>query len=142
MASTKNCSTGSRALVLIDGECLLCNRLARFVIRRDVEGTIRFAALGSAAAVRELSARDLPPPPPGTFVLVTEGRAFYRSEAALRLMGLLPFPWNLLRVLRIVPRAVRDAGYLLVARLRYRVFGRVSMCGLLTEAEKSRFLNS
>lgn len=146
MASIKNFSTGSEppepghALVLIDGECLLCNRLARFVIRRDPAGTIRFAALGSRAANRELGSRGLPAPPAGTFVLVTGGKAFYRSEAALRLLQRLPPPWRSAGVLLCIPRPLRDPVYSVVARLRYRVFGRIESCGILSAEEKCRFL--
>jgi predicted DCC family thiol-disulfide oxidoreductase YuxK len=63
MASIKSFSTGSEALVLIDGTCALCNRLARFVIRHDPDGRFRFATLDSARGAAELTLRGLPPPP-------------------------------------------------------------------------------
>lgn len=127
-------------VVLIDGECLFCNRAARFVIRRDRSGTFRFAALGSPAAERLLAARGLPPPPPGTFVLVDRHEAFYRSDAALRVLGLLPAPWKYGAVLRVIPRAFRDLAYSFVARVRYHLFGRIASCSLLAPEERRRFL--
>jgi predicted DCC family thiol-disulfide oxidoreductase YuxK len=127
-------------IVLIDGECVLCNRLARFVIRRDPHAKIRFAALGSPAAARVLAGWNLPTPPPGTFVLVAGGHAFLRSEAAIRLFSELPFPWHYAGICRVVPLALRDAVYSLVAAVRYRVMGRVPSCGLLDAAERERFL--
>lgn len=129
-----------RLLVLIDAECALCNRMAQFLIRRDPGERIQFAALSSAAALNELSRRGLPPPPPGTFVLVENGRAYFRSDAALRLAVHLGRPWSLLAVLRLVPRPLRDAIYSTVARLRLRLFGRIESCALLDPHEKSRFL--
>lgn len=128
-------------VVLIDGGCLFCNRVAQFVIRHDASGTIRFAALGSPAASRLLAARGLPTPPPGTFVLVEGGHAFFRSEGAVRLAVHLRAPWRWLSILRVVPRPVRDVGYDLVARLRYRLFGRVAPCSLLDASERGRFLD-
>jgi len=127
------------SLVLIDGECVLCNRVAQFVIRRDPAALIRFAALQSERAMQELGARGLPPSPPGTFVLISRGGAYYRSDAALRLLGLLPRPWSFARALLVIPRPARDLVYRLVARLRYRLCGRTEMCGLLTAAERERF---
>ena len=127
-------------IVLIDGECVMCNRSARFVIRRDPKARIRFAALCSQAAARALAGRNLPSPPAGTVVLLMDGRAFYRSEAALRLLSLLPFPWNCAGIFRIVPLPIRDAVYSFVAAIRYRVMGRVENCGLLNAAERERFL--
>jgi len=128
------------ALVLIDGECVMCHRVARFVIRHDRAGGIRFAALGSTAAARALEKDALPPPPAGTFVLILDGRAYYRSEAAARLCGLLPLPWRLGRYLLVVPRPLRDAAYAIVASVRYRLFGKTSACAMLRPNERERFL--
>ena len=127
-------------LVLIDGECVLCNRTVQFVIRRDPAGRIRFAALQSERATRELNARGLPPPPPGTFVLLIDGLAYTRSNAALRLLGLLPPPWSFATCLLLIPRPLRDLIYNLIARVRYKLCGRTQYCGLLTAEEKARFL--
>ncbi len=127
-------------LVLIDGECVMCHRVARFVIRYDREGAIRFAALGSPAALRALENERLPPPPLGTFVLILNGQAHYRSEAAARLCGLLPFPWRLGRWLLCIPRPLRDAAYSFVASIRYRLFGKTTACAMLRPEERARFL--
>jgi len=129
-----------KPLVLIDSQCVLCNRVAQFVIRHDPSGQFQFAALSSAAAEAGLSQRGLPPPPPGTFVLVEGGHAYFRSEAALRLVARLGRPWKFLTVLRWIPRPLRDAIYSGVARIRYRIFGRIEACALLSPEEKSRFL--
>jgi len=129
-----------RPLVLIDGECVLCNRTVQFVIRRDPEGRISFAALQSERARLELRSRGLPPPPPGTFVLLKDGIAYTRSDASLRLLGLLPLPWAFAMVLLVIPRQLRDLIYTAIARSRYQLFGRTELCGLLTAEEKARFL--
>lgn len=140
MSRLESAPPGGGTLVLIDGTCALCGRFARFVIRRDPGGRIRFAALASAAAGSELARRGLPAPPAGTVVLIEGGRAFFRSEAALRILAMLPFPWSLARTLRAIPAALRDPAYSLVARLRHRVFGSTHDCALLTADEHRRFL--
>ena len=126
--------------MLIDGECVLCNRTVQFVIRRDPVGRISFAALQSKRALRELSSRGLPPPPPGTFVLLKDGIAYTRSDASLRLLGLLPRPWAFAKVFLVIPKPIRDLIYTIIARSRYHLFGRTELCGLLTAEEKARFL--
>ncbi len=133
-------SAPGKFLVLIDGRCVLCNRLATFVIRHDPAGQFQFAALSTTAADAALARQGLPPPPTGTFVLVEDSRAYFRSEAALRLMERLGRPWSLLVVFRLIPLPLRDAIYSLVARLRYRVFGQIESCSLLSPKEKARFL--
>jgi len=129
-----------RVVLLIDGECALCNRLAKFVIRRDPEARIAFAALGSPRALDELRQRGLPPPPPGTFVLLDGNRAAFRSDAALQLAAMLPPPWKWLSILRAIPAPLRDPVYSLIARLRYRIFGRTENCALLSPDERARFV--
>lgn len=133
--------TARHPVLLIDAECVLCNRLARFVIRRDPKAHFRFAALGSSAANQVLISRNLPQPPPGTFMLVEDSSAHTRSDGALRVLAHLPFPWHLAAVFRHLPRPLRDFGYNLIARHRISVFGNTSECGLLTPEERSRFLN-
>jgi len=129
-----------KPLILIDGECVLCNRFARFVIRHDKAAIFQFAALGSAHAQERLEHFSLPPPPAGTFVLIDNGKAYVRSEAACRVLMSLPPPLRYAATLRLVPLPLRDAVYSLIARLRYAVFGRTTSCGLLSPEEKSRFL--
>lgn len=130
-----------KPLILIDAECALCNAFAKFVIRQDPAGQFQFAGLSSSAAGEALSQSRLPPPPAGTFVLVEDGKAYFRSEAALRVMELLGRPWSFLAAFRVIPRPLRDAVYSLVARLRHRIPVRTDSCSLMSRDERSRFLS-
>ena len=68
-------------------------------------------------------------------------RLLVRSEAILTMLGELPQPWLAVAgTLRLVPRGVRDLGYRLVARWRYRIWGRLESCPIPTAAERDRFL--
>lgn len=137
---TSDMQTSDGPILLIDGECVLCNRSAQFVIRHDPQRLFRFAPLQSRAAQNLLQARQLPPPPSGTMVLLQNGQAHYRSEAVLRTLSQLPFPWNLARIGLWLPRQLRDTMYNLVARHRIRLFGSTTSCGLLTPAERTRLI--
>jgi predicted DCC family thiol-disulfide oxidoreductase YuxK len=129
------------SLVLFDGVCNLCNGFVRFVIARDSAGQFQFGALQSASVRRVLDLHDMPDPLPGTIVLVDQGRAFTRSMAVLRIARRLPFPWPLAYALIVVPRPVRDWFYDLVARHRYRWFGKRDRCALPAPATRSRFID-
>lgn len=87
-----------------------------------------------------MRARQLPSPPAGTMVLLQDGQAHYRSEAVLRTLSQLPFPWNLARAGLWLPRRLRDTAYNLVARHRIRLFGSTPSCSLLTPAERTRLI--
>jgi predicted DCC family thiol-disulfide oxidoreductase YuxK len=109
------------------------------VIRRDPAGRFQFAALQSDAARRLLLAA--PQPLPDSLVLVENGRMFMRSTAALRVLRGLRFPWPLASVLLVVPRPLRDWVYDLVARNRYRWFGKRDACMVPTPELQARFLS-
>ncbi|MBL8990405.1 MAG: thiol-disulfide oxidoreductase DCC family protein [Phycisphaerae bacterium] len=130
-----------RAVVLFDGVCNLCNGSVRFIVRRDRAGRIAFAPLGSPAAARVLSAAGVEGVAlPDSLVLVRSGRVHVCSGAALRIAGLLRWPWPVLTVLLAIPWPLRDWVYRWVARNRYRWFGRRETCMMPTPELRSRFL--
>jgi predicted DCC family thiol-disulfide oxidoreductase YuxK len=134
-------------LVLYDGVCGLCNRLLQFVIRRDHGGVFRFASLQSAVgrSIVERSGGD-----PGeltSFYVIAEyqtpaARMLDRSDAAVFVAGVLGWPWRAVRLIRFVPRALRDRAYDVVARSRYRVFGRFDHCLIPSPELRNRFIDT
>ena len=128
------------ATILFDGVCNLCNGFVQFVIARDPHARFRFAALGSPAAEEMLRRADVAGPVPDSIVLIEGERAWFRSDAALRIARGLPFPWPLASACLIVPRFIRDAVYDAIARRRYRWFGRRDTCMVPTPELTSRFL--
>jgi predicted DCC family thiol-disulfide oxidoreductase YuxK len=132
--------TSAPAIVLFDGVCNLCNASVRFIAERDPHGRFRFAALQSDTGRRLLEEHGLDAGELSTVVVVADGRAYTRSDAALRVARGLGRGWPALGALRIVPRLVRDAAYGVVARNRYRWFGRKDECMIPTPEMRARFL--
>jgi predicted DCC family thiol-disulfide oxidoreductase YuxK len=133
----------SSTIILFDGVCNLCSGVVRFVIARDPRAHFRFAALQSDAARRACAEVGAAPPAdvdPDTIIVIASGRALERSDAALAIAAELPFPWPMFGVLRVLPRGVRDWLYRLVARNRYRWFGKSDTCMLPTPELRARFL--
>jgi predicted DCC family thiol-disulfide oxidoreductase YuxK len=131
----------SRALVLFDGNCALCNHSVLFLLEHDRFGTLRFAPLDSETGRRVVGAPEIPSGEPGSIVVV-DGRKFLReSDAVLLLTRHLRFPWNLLGAARIVPQGIRDVVYRFVARHRLRWFGTTDGCSLMRSAWKDRFVD-
>ncbi|MBO0935312.1 thiol-disulfide oxidoreductase DCC family protein [Fibrella sp. HMF5335] len=127
-------------LLLFDGVCNLCNGVVQFVIRHDPAGRFRFAALQSDAGQTLLQQFGLSTTQFDSFVYVRDGRFYTESTAALRVARDMGGAMSLLWGLMIVPRFIRDAVYRLVARNRYRVFGKQDACMIPTPELKSRFL--
>ncbi len=129
-----------RAIVLFDGVCNLCNASVQFVIARDPDGYFRFAALGSEAARCALNELAVTGSLPDSIALLESGGLYTRSTAGLRIARRLTFPWPLLWALMIVPRPLRDRVYDLIARRRYRWFGKRAACMVPTPELAARFL--
>lgn len=128
------------AVVLFDGVCNLCNAGVNFLLDHDPDGHFKFAALQSEVGQRLLAACGLPGDDFESFVLVEGGRCYQRSEGALRVARRLPGAWRLLYGFIILPAPLRDRLYDVVARNRYRWFGRRDTCRMPTPELQARFL--
>lgn len=128
------------AVIVFDGVCVLCNGWVRFLLRHDRAHRYRFAAMQSDSGRRLLARHGLDPDNPASFLLVEDGGAWTDSDAIRRVLVGLGGPWRAARLLALVPRAVRDPLYRLVARKRYRWFGRRDQCLLPAADEQRRFL--
>jgi predicted DCC family thiol-disulfide oxidoreductase YuxK len=135
----------NRPLILFDGVCNLCNSTVQWVIERDKEERFHFATLQSVSARRELE-RVMDPEEidslPDSIVFLDSKGVHTRSTAALRIAQGLGPPYALLGVGLVVPRLIRDALYDLIARHRYRWFGRRDTCMTPTPDLAGRFLDA
>lgn len=130
----------AHAVVVFDGDCVFCSGWVRFLLARDRQARYRFAAMQGDAGRTLLATHGLSPDDPLSFLLVEDGRAHTDSDAVLRVLTGLGGVWRLADVARIVPRPLRDAGYRLLARNRYRWFGRRDACFMPGAEERARFL--
>ncbi len=125
--------------MLYDGECGLCSAAVQFLLEQDRDGTLRFAALGSPAALAAAAPLGGAPADIDSIVVITGGRLLVRSDAALALAPHLRAPWPRLgRIAALVPRALRDVTYDLIARNRRRFPARA--CLVPTPEQRRRFL--
>ncbi len=137
-------STG-HTLVLYDGVCGLCNRLVNFLLRHDRGDRFRFAALQSEFAQGRLRRHRLDPSDFDTVVVLSDfgqptEQVFTRAQAAIRAIEQLGGIWQLARVCRIIPGPLRNAAYNLIARHRYRIFGKYDECPLPRPEDRRKFL--
>jgi predicted DCC family thiol-disulfide oxidoreductase YuxK len=144
-------SAGAHPVILFDGWCPLCIRTVRLVLRADSRAVFRFAALDSPVALDLLDRLD---DAPGcgnddieavrggsSVALLMGGHVHVRSDAVLRIAAALPWPWRLLIVLRLVPRAVRNSVYEAISRSRHETWGRLDRCYLPPTDQRDRFLD-
>jgi predicted DCC family thiol-disulfide oxidoreductase YuxK len=114
-------------VILYDGVCVFCSRWVRFVAVRDKARRFRFTAIQSGYGTRLAQAFGINPDDPDTNAVIHGGEVFFKSDAALMVLSQLP-GWRWVSVLRRVPKPLRDAVYNLVARHRYKIFGKYEEC--------------
>ena len=129
-------------VVLFDGVCNLCNGFVNWVIDRDPDARCRFASLQSEAGRAIVVRAGQDPDSMSSLVVVRDGTVHTRSGAVLLIASGLRTPLApLARLLRVIPRPIRDAGYRIVARYRYSLFGRSETCRVPTEEILRHFLD-
>ncbi|MGV8961182.1 MAG: thiol-disulfide oxidoreductase DCC family protein [Stenotrophomonas sp.] len=129
------------AVIVFDGVCVLCNRWIRFLLRFDVRGRYRFAAMQGRHGRALLQQHGLDPDDPLSFLLLEGGQAWTDTDAIIRVLTGLGGLWRVAAVLRVVPRGWRDRGYRRLARNRYRWFGKHDRCFLPAPEQAERFLD-
>jgi predicted DCC family thiol-disulfide oxidoreductase YuxK len=134
-----------RELLLYDGVCALCNGVVRFLLKRDRLDRFRFAPLQSRLGREVLARFDIHTFPDGVMLLtnaLTPAEHLYRrSDAVAASLQLLSKPWRLLgTALMLMPRWLREGSYGIVARLRYRLFGRYTTCPVPLPDQRNRLL--
>ena len=131
---------GEAPIIVFDGACVLCSGWVRFLLRHDREARYRFAAMQTSAGRALLVAHGIDPDDPSSFLLVEGDRAWKDTDAIRRVVGGLGGAWRVAHALALLPRALRDRVYRLVARNRYRWFGRSETCLLPTPEQRARFI--
>jgi predicted DCC family thiol-disulfide oxidoreductase YuxK len=130
----------SHPIVIFDGHCMLCSGFVRFALRQDRKQKLRFLAAQTLLGSALYAHFGLRTDEYDTYVLLEHQQARVKSDAALRIFGLVGFPWSMICVGRVLPRGIRDSLYDWVARNRIRWFGRRETCYAPTESDKGRFL--
>jgi predicted DCC family thiol-disulfide oxidoreductase YuxK len=129
-----------RPIIIFDGQCVLCSRWARFVLRHDRRRRFRLLAAQTPLGAALYAHYGLDPVSYETNILLEDGRARLKSDGTIRMLELLGFPWRLAAVARIVPRQLCDSLYDVLARNRLRWFGARETCFLPDPADADRFL--
>ncbi len=128
----------SRPLFVFDGMCVMCSGAARMVMRLDRAG--RIAVTPAQGAVGQALYRHYGLEMDDSYLFLADGKAYVMSDGYFAIARQLGGLWRLALMGRIIPRALRDAAYRIIARNRYRWFGRAEYCALLTEDQRKRLL--
>lgn len=125
-------------LIVFDGYCNLCNGIVRFLIKIDRKQRLKFTNFESETWK---SISDSVPQETDSIVFVKQGHYYFQSEAVIEILKTLGYPWRAVMVFKVIPFKIREAIYKLIARTRYKVFGKRDTCQLPSDKVKNRFLS-
>lgn len=129
----------AQPIIFFDGVCNLCNASVQFVIDRDKENYFKFTALQSDYAKEVLSNFDFNSSALNSILLLEDGKIYTKSSSVLRIVKKLNGFWPLLYSFYIVPKFLRDWVYDIIAKNRYKWWGKQENCRVPTPELKTKF---
>jgi len=126
-------------VILFDGECNFCDQSVQFIIKRDPQGIYKFASLQSEIGQNLLKQYNIPADI-DSFILIDGIKWFGKSSAALHVCKNLSGLWRAFHFLLIIPTPIRDFFYDIIAKNRYKWFGKKDSCLLPSPEIRKRFL--
>lgn len=136
---TKSNNTEQK-IILFDGVCNFCNYWVNFIIDRDKKNIFKFAALQSEKGNEITKKNNLPQNDFDSFILISQNKVYKKSAAAFEILKHLDSWFIIIYPIKYLPIAVNDFFYDLIAKNRYKFFGRKNVCRIPTNEEKAKFL--
>jgi predicted DCC family thiol-disulfide oxidoreductase YuxK len=127
-------------IILFDGVCNFCNASVNFIMARDKKDIFRFAALQSETGIELQKKFSLDPADLSSFILIVDDKYYKKTTAALITGKYLGFPYNLGYIFIIIPPFIRNISYNILAKYRYKWFGKKESCRVPTQEEQNKFL--
>ena len=130
----------TKAILFYDGSCTFCHATVRFVLPRDRYDLLYFSPLqGETIKKKKIDTKDMT-----SIILYTDdGKTFYKSDAVIALLERIGGIWFILaKILKIIPRVIRDMCYDFIAKIRYKIAGKTDAksCPILPKIYQSKIL--
>ncbi len=127
-------------IILFDGICNLCDNSVLFIIKKDDQNVFKFATLQNSAAQAYLKNKKPALNNIDSILLVTSHKIYTKSSAALMIAKKLKGLYPLLFIFYIIPKPIRDLVYNIIAKNRYKWYGKKESCMIPTPELKNKFL--
>ena len=121
----------NKTIILFDGECTMCNNYILFVAKNDSDDNFRFLSIQNKKVNELKKIHSICTENISSIYIIDNNEIKSKSRAVLKIVSMLKFPYNLLTVFYIIPNFLRDIIYDLVAKNRYRIFGKVDECSIV-----------
>ncbi len=127
-------------ILLFDGLCNLCNSSVNFILKRDKHAKFKFASLQSEIGKELCKQYNIDTNIVDSIILIKNDKVSIKSSAVLEILKDMPIGWRLLLIGIILPKFIRDWLYDVIAKYRYRIFGKKDECPIPPKDVQDRFL--
>ena len=127
-------------IILFDGVCNFCNRTVNIILKYDDQAYFQFAASQSSAAMGIMQAFNLDEKAISSVILIEQEKVFTKTDAVIQIANRLSGWPSLFRLLKFIPKPMRDFAYDLIAKNRYALFGKKDNCMIPDASIRHRFL--
>jgi len=129
------------SLVFFDGVCNLCNSTVQFLLNIDKHQRLKFGSLQGETAKKILPTYQISTEKLSSIIFIHRNNVYTESSAVLEICKVIGGVWSFIYVFKIIPLFIRNGIYRLVARNRYKWFGKKDQCMIPSPSLKSRFLH-
>ena len=127
-------------IILFDGVCNFCNRTINIILKYDKQAYFQFAASQSIAAMGIMQAFKIEQIAIAAVILIDQEKVYTKTDAVIQIANRLSGWPKLFRVLKFIPKPMRDFAYDLIAKNRYALFGKKDICMIPEPSMRHRFL--
>jgi predicted DCC family thiol-disulfide oxidoreductase YuxK len=120
--------TAAGRIVVFDGYCNVCSGWVRFMKKHPVEPPFELVPMQSERGRALLIERGIDPEDPMTFLVIDGGQSMTESDGGIHVVAALGGAWRLAAAGKLMPKPCRDWIYRVLARNRYKWFGRRDRC--------------
>ncbi len=128
-------------VVFFDGYCNLCSNSVLFIIKNENLDELRFTSINSNFSKKFFKKKNINELEVNSILYLSNGKLYDKSDAALEILARLNFPYKLFYLFKIIPKFLRDKIYLVVAKNRYRIFGKKTKCFMSSSIKKYKFIS-
>ncbi len=130
----------SSPIIIYDGVCHLCNSGVNFILKHDRNKIFRFTPFQSSFAKRLLNQNNVSINPTDTIILMMDEKFYSHADAGLKILLLFGGIWKLFYLLHLFPKFIRNGIYNIIARNRYKWFGKADSCLMPSPEISERFI--
>ena len=127
-------------IILFDGVCIFCNRTINIILKYDKHAYFQFAASQSNAAMGVMQEFGLEENAMASVILIDQEKVYTKTDAVIQIANRLSGWPKLFRLLKFIPKPIRDLAYDLIAKNRYALFGKRASCRIPDASIRHRFL--